>query len=241
MKAIAINASPKMEMGNTATILTPFLDGIREAGAEVEVFYTKKMKINPCQGDLACWFKTPGKCSQKDDMEMLLPKFAEAEIWVFATPVYLGSMSGTLKNMIDRILPLVPPFFELHDGHCSHPVREGAKLNKLVLVSTCAFWEMDNFDPLIANIKDICRNANLEFAGSLLRPHFRAFKAMADKGEPVNYIFEAAREAGYQLVRDGAMSSKTLATISRTLLPLDMYLQIVNQHFQQLLAQLDSK
>ena len=241
MKAIAINASPKMETGNTALILTPFLDGLREAGAEVEVFYTGKMKIDPCRGDMVCWFKTPGRCSLKDDMEMLLPKLAEADIWVFATPVYVGGMSGPLKNMIDRILPVVPPLFELHDGHCSHPVRKGAKLSKLALVSTCAFWEMDNFDPLIANIKDICRNVNLKYAGALLRPHFQAFKAMADKGKPVGDIFENAREAGRQLVRDGVISSKTLDTISRSLLPLDMYPELVNRHFQQLLGQLDGK
>jgi len=36
MKVIAINASPKMEKGNTAVILTPFLEGIDEAGAAIE-------------------------------------------------------------------------------------------------------------------------------------------------------------------------------------------------------------
>ena len=33
MEAIAINASPMMDKGNTADILTPFLDGMREAEA----------------------------------------------------------------------------------------------------------------------------------------------------------------------------------------------------------------
>jgi putative NADPH-quinone reductase len=239
MKAIAINSSPKMEKGNTAAILNPFLEGLHEAGADVELFYTKQMEIRPCQGDLACWFKTPGRCSQKDDMEMLLPKLAEANIWVLATPVYVGSMSGPLKNMIDRILPLVTPFFELHDGHCSHPVREGAIISKLVLVSTCAFWELDNFDPMIACIKDACRNANLEFAGALLRPHYRAFQAMAEKGDPVTDIFDEAKEAGRQLVRDGAISGTTLSAISRPLLPVETYLGLVNNRFQQLLDQLN--
>lgn len=42
MKVPAINSSPKMDKGNTALILAPFLEGMREAGAEVELFYPKE-------------------------------------------------------------------------------------------------------------------------------------------------------------------------------------------------------
>jgi multimeric flavodoxin WrbA len=213
MKAIAINASPKMDKGNTAAILRPFLDGMREAGAEVEVFYAAKMKINPCQGDLACWFKTPGRCAQKDDMEMLLPKLASADILVFATPVYVDGMPGPLKNVIDRCLPLVTPFVELRDGHSRHTSREGTIPSKVVLVSSCGLWEIDNFDPLLTYLKAICRNMKREFAGALLRPHCPAFKSMVDKGEPVDDILDSAREAGHELVRTGSISSQSLTTV----------------------------
>jgi len=63
MKVLAINSSPNMDKGNTARILGPFLDGMSEAGAEVELLYTRKLKINPCYGEYDCWLKTPGKCS----------------------------------------------------------------------------------------------------------------------------------------------------------------------------------
>jgi len=43
MKVLAFNCSPKMDKGSTALILTPFLDGMREAGATVEIFYTRKL------------------------------------------------------------------------------------------------------------------------------------------------------------------------------------------------------
>ena len=58
MEVIAINASPRMDKENTALILEPFLEGIKEKGALVELFYTKKLKINPCHGVFTCWFKT---------------------------------------------------------------------------------------------------------------------------------------------------------------------------------------
>jgi multimeric flavodoxin WrbA len=84
VRALAINSSPQMDKGNTAIILNPFLEGMRDAGADVELFYTKNLKINPCQGELSCWVKTPGQCFQKDDMQMLYPKFV-ADVYVFAS------------------------------------------------------------------------------------------------------------------------------------------------------------
>jgi hypothetical protein len=62
MKAHVINASPNMDKGNTAAILGPFIDGMREAGAEIELFYSKKLRIQPCQGEMNCMLKTPGVC-----------------------------------------------------------------------------------------------------------------------------------------------------------------------------------
>ena len=241
MKVLAFNSSPMMDKGNTALILTPFLDGIREAGAEVELFYTKKLKINPCQGDFNCWLKTPGECWQKDDMQMLMPKLDDADIWVFATPVYVDGVTGPMKNLIDRMLPSLLPFYELRDGHCRHPHRLGTRHGKAVLVSNSGFWETDNFDPLLVHMKAICKNFAREFAGALLRPGGPALKSMIEMGAPVHDVLEAAKEAGHQLVGYGRMSTETLSIVSRELLPLEMFVQIVNQRFQQVLDALEQK
>ena len=74
MKALAINASPRMDKGVVGMILAPFIEGMKEEGASVDVQYTKKLDIKPCQGDFGCQMKTPGKCFQNDDMQMLLPQ-----------------------------------------------------------------------------------------------------------------------------------------------------------------------
>ncbi len=172
-------------------------------------------------------------------MQTLLDKLAEADVWIFATPVYVDGMTGPLKNLIDRTVPLMSAYFELREGHCRKVMRESAHSGKVALVSSCGFWEMDNFDPLVAHVKAICRNMNREFAGALLRPHSRSIALMADKREAVNDIFAAAREAGKELVLKGTMSSRTLAVVSRTLLPLDAYVQAVNERFRQLLEELN--
>jgi multimeric flavodoxin WrbA len=228
VQVLAINSSPLMDKGNTALILTPFLEGMKEAGAGVELVYTKTLKINPCQGEFNCWFKTPGKCFQEDDMQMLCPKLREADIWVLATPLYVDGLSGPMKNLLDRVIPLVQPAIELRDGHCRHPLREGSRRGQVVVVSNCGFWELDNFDPLLVHVKAVCKNASREFAGALLRPHGPALRPMRDMGLPVDDVFQAAREAGRQLILDRKMSPETLGIVSRELLSLEMYLQAAN-------------
>lgn len=241
MKVLAINSSPNMDKGNTALVLGPFLEGMKEAGAEVELFYTKKLKINPCQGEFDCWLKTPGTCFQQDDMQMLLPKLAEADVRVLATPVYVDGVSGSMKGLLDRIIPLAHPLFELRDGHCRHPLREGVRAGRLVLVSNCGFWEMDNFNPLLVHVEAVCRNLRSEFAGALLRPHGPALKVMMEMGLPVDDVLAAAKAAGRQLVEEGRMSPEALKTVNRDLLPLEMYVRMVNGSVRKTLGALEGQ
>jgi multimeric flavodoxin WrbA len=235
MKVLAINSSPHMDKGNTALILTPFLEGMREAGADVELFYTRKLEIDPCQGEFYCWVKEPGVCFQQDDMQMLYPKLGTAEIWVLATPVYVDGITGPMKNLMDRLIPMALPFFELRDGHCRHPGHGDSRASQLVLVSNCGFWERDNFNPLVVHMEAFCKNAAMEFAGALLRPHGPAFRAMLEMAQPVDDVLRAAKEAGGQLVKKGRMLPETLEAVSRELLPLETYVGTINRNFQQTL------
>ena len=215
MKVLAINGSPRMDDGNTAMILNPFLDGMKEAGAEVELFYTRKLKIGPCNGDMSCWFKNPGKCGQDDDMQMLLPKLKEADVIVWATPVYYAGITGPLKNLMDRQLPL----------HMS--VESAAKKQKIVLVSSSGFWDTSMFDPLLVQMKAIYARPEegSEFVGALLRPGADAMREMT-KGEGramLDSVFKAAKEAGRQLIKDGRISEELLGEVSKKLLPEEDY------------------
>ena len=240
MKVVVINGSPKCDKGNTALILTPFIDGMKNAGAKVHVFYPAKMNIKPCMGEYNCWFKTPGKCFQDDDMQEFLPELMGTEILVLATPLYVDGMSGILTNMLDRLVPFADPIIEFRDGHCRHPGRANVKNGKLVLVSNCGFWELDNFDALVEHIRAIGRNINMEYAGALLRPHGPALKGMMDQGMDMSNIFEAAKDAGRQLVKDGKFSPDTLKTDGRDLLSKEQYVTIVNKFINNALPKNDS-
>jgi multimeric flavodoxin WrbA len=225
MNVLAINGSPHMDDGNTAMILNPFLEGMKEAGANVELFYTRKLKIGPCNGDMSCWFKNPGKCGQNDDMQMLLPKFKEADVIVWASPVYYAGITGPLKNLMDRQLPL---FMQSNAG---------SKKQKIVLVSTCGAWELSMFDPLLSQMKALYSQPeeNSEFVGALLRPMADGIKEMIKAGETrqVDEIIQAAREAGRQLVKDGRISEDLQKKVSKQLMPQDAYYKAFQEMINQ--------
>jgi multimeric flavodoxin WrbA len=225
MKVLAVNGSPHMDEGNTAMILNPFLEGMKEEGSDVEVFYTRKLKIGPCNGDMSCWFKNPGECVQKDDMQMLLPKIKEADVIVWASPVYYAGITGPLKNLMDRQLPLY-----LQGG-------QEAKRQKAVLVSTCGAWELSMFDPLLLQMRAVYTrpDGSSDFAGALLRPMADGMKEMIKAGETrlVEGIFQAAREAGCQLAREGRISEELQAQVSRELMPRDAYYKAAEMMMQQ--------
>jgi NAD(P)H-dependent FMN reductase len=233
LKVLAFNGSPKMEAGNTQMILGPFLEGMREAGADVELYYTARLNLGPCQGELGCMFRTPGVCFQDDDANRLAEKARAADVIVLASPLYVSGVTGTMKNLMDRLTALMvnPIFAAGGDGRTYHPARAGEKRHRLVLVSSCAMWDVEKFDPVIEQMRAIDRDTEIiEFAGALLRPHAEFLRGMLDFRMPCRDVLEAAREAGRQLVRDGGMSDRTLTIVSRRLVPLRLFVRIGNAY-----------
>jgi multimeric flavodoxin WrbA len=235
MRVVAINSSPRKQKGNTRLILDPFLEGMKDAGAEISFYYANELNIKSCNSDPSCWLKTQGKCIHNDDMDIISPMMMEADMWVLATPLYADGMTGTMKIILERaVFPLLDPFIELREGICRHPFRAHYNYGKIALVSTCGFWEMSHFNPLIVHMEALCKNAQREFAGALLRPHAGALRPMMKAGL-INDVFDAAKDAGKQLMQNGKIKSEILDIISRELLPLDKYIDEVNTEFRNAL------
>lgn len=237
LKVLAINSSPRKDQGNTSLILTPFLKGLEKNGSEVELIYTNDLSIKPCFSDLTCMLRPDGRCIHQDDMNWLIPKIQDADILVLASPLYMSGVSGPLKMLMDRMIPLLDILIDDSTGHQRHPLKI-KKIRKVVLVSSCGFWEIDNFDPLVTHIQEFSKNMSAEYVGALIRPHGPSLGIMMNQGLPVQDILDAAFESGIQLAREGGISSDYLTTISRELIPPDMYLQMSNAHFNEIIAEM---
>ena len=231
MKVLIINGSPKKERGTTAGLLKHFVEGIEEAGASVETIYSKGYDLGDCRGCFNCWSSTPGKCIQDDEMKEILVKIADADLLVLATPVFVDGMTGSLKTLLDRTIPLLHGAFELRDDHCRHALREHVKAGKIALFSVCGFTEMDNFDPLITHVEAISKNMSREYVGALLRPYAWIIDTAMKQGAPLSHILDNVRKAGHELIKDGRMNEETLAIVASEILPRDEVVNILKQSY----------
>ena len=233
MKIFAVNGSPNMKKGMTHILLENFLEGAREAGAEVETVFLQKKKINYCLGCFNCWVKTPGVCVHKDDMPELTEKVRQADCVVIGTPLYVDGMTAQTKTFIDRMMPLADPHFELVDGHYRHPRRYGENPPDVVLVSVCGFYERDNFDGLIDHVSRVCRNMQSRFIGAVVRPSSYMLALQEVLADQIEEIKGAARRAGRELVEKGTLSSQVLDDVARDYLPKEAFLKGSNEFWDR--------
>ena len=102
-KVLIISSSPR-KGGNSETLAAAFAKGAREAGNQVETVSLRDKQIGFCKGCFACL--KLGHCVIQDDAVEIAAKMHDADVLVFATPVYYYSVSGQLKTMLDRANPL---------------------------------------------------------------------------------------------------------------------------------------
>ena len=217
-KAVAINGSPRMEKGNTAMVLTPFIQGMMDAGSDVELLCASRLKVKPCTcGEMYCWNEKPGECCIKDNMQLLYPKLREAEILILATPVYIP-LPGEMQNIINRLCPLLDPLLEFRQGRTRARFRKDVGIRKIVLVSTGGWWEKANFGTVVRIIEELAEDASVEFAGAVLRPHAHLMKEKGELTQDGEAVLNAVQRAGYELLKEGVMTKETLERISRPLI-----------------------
>lgn len=102
-KVLVLVSSPR-KGGNSEMLAASFAKGAQEAGHCVETVYLREKKFGFCKGCFAC-LKT-GRCVIADDAVEIVGKMHDADVLVFATPIYYYSINGQLKTMLDRANPL---------------------------------------------------------------------------------------------------------------------------------------
>ncbi len=105
MRAIAISGSRDPE-GQTARALGEFTAGLAEAGTDTKTEYLPDLDVQRCrQCDSDGWgrCKREGVCIIEDDFERLVREINSADLVIFATPVYFGDLSESIRAFLDRL------------------------------------------------------------------------------------------------------------------------------------------
>jgi multimeric flavodoxin WrbA len=95
MKITAINGSPHGKEGITNIMVSAFLKGAQEAGAEIVNIFLAEKEINHCKACNSCWFATPGQCIIQDDMAEILSLGQGTDILVLNPTMLPSKQSNT--------------------------------------------------------------------------------------------------------------------------------------------------
>ena len=108
MKILVLNGSPTPN-GNTIALANAFKEGAESKGHEVNIVNVAHKKVNGCLACNYCHNASKGMCVQKDDMQEIYPLIQEADMIVFASPIYYFIMSAQLEAVIHRFYAINSP------------------------------------------------------------------------------------------------------------------------------------
>jgi putative sterol carrier protein len=212
-------------------MLSRLVKGMQDAGAEVETVNLRQKKINHCLGCFTCWTKTPGVCVHKDDMSLeLYPKWLEADIVVYASPLYHYTVNADMKAFIERTLPILKPYLERANGITSHPLR--CKPPEVVLLSVAGFPDDSVFDALSYWAKVVFgRHGGL--LAEIYRPAAEGMIHSGKKGD----ILAAVEQGGKEIVEQRHISPATMAGIKQPIAAPEVVASTSNAMWQTLIDQ----
>jgi hypothetical protein len=228
MSAVVLAISGSMRKRSlTEKMLDLCLEGMGE-NLEVHKFYPHKMKIGPCTSCWSCWGKRrPGECVQEDDFQQILDVYKRANYFLLATPLYYFDFPATVKNVIDRFFVVLEPNqIESPMGHTEHPKRFG-RHPKTVLISSCGFPEIDNFDILKPHFRIICEHMDWRWSGEILI----SASGAANAPKLFDTKYELIRKAGAELVQ-GEISKESTDAIAAPVMPAEDYRRMCTLSFE---------
>ena len=148
MKVLIISTSLRTN-SNSDILARKCVRGALDAGHEVEYVSLKGKRIEYCIGCLSC-IKS-GRCVLKDDVKDIMEKVKQAEVIIFATPIYYYEMCGQMKTLLDRLNPLYASEYTFRD---------------IYMIATAAENEESAFEK--ATLKGIVKGAGISDASDAL-------------------------------------------------------------------------
>jgi multimeric flavodoxin WrbA len=101
-----------------------------------KIFSKEIDNIKGCLGCFSCWNKTPGRCIIEDSYTELPKYILESGTFIIITQIKYGCYTSYVKNVIDRSIGFLLPFFQTINGELHHIPRYN-KSPKFVVIGYC--------------------------------------------------------------------------------------------------------
>lgn len=122
MKALLFNDSPESE-DTFIAVRDVILVQLQKHEWVIHELVLRNEKMAFCTGCFGCWTKTPGECVINDAGRGVAKAIMESDLVIMLTPVTFGGYSSELKKALDRMIPILMPFFVKIGGEVHHEKR----------------------------------------------------------------------------------------------------------------------
>lgn len=111
-------------------------DTLHKVYPEIEdedIVITDNGSIRPCIGCFGCWLKTPGVCVIKDAYQQMGKNIAMCDELIIISKCMYGGYSPFVKNVLDRSISYIHPYFTIKNGEMHHQQRYQKNLTMKVI------------------------------------------------------------------------------------------------------------
>lgn len=123
-KKVLIISTSLRTGSNSEALANAFAKGATDAGHHVTQISLQGKEIAFCRGCFACLQKR--RCVIADDAVGIVEKMHDADVIVFATPIYYYEMSGQMKTLLDRANALFDADYAFGDIYFLSAAAENA-------------------------------------------------------------------------------------------------------------------
>lgn len=237
MKILAINSSHRGDKGYTRFLIDTFFDGAQKHGAECETVVLKNHRINICLGCRVCHKKEHYlTCvyDGKDDVQSIFNKMREADILVFATPVYIFTMTGLMKVFLDRITSTADSSIMSlsENGLFFHHIDKKLASKPFVLLTTQDNIENETSKNIETYFKTFSDFMDAPFIGYIRRKSGGLVGHGIDKEKELRYpkivkVYEYIEKAGGEVAKYGHIRKQTQKQCNANIVNMPKFIEII--------------
>lgn len=146
MKILGINGSPH-KSGNTVTLINEMFRSASE-NHQCEVVHLVDLDLDYCNWCGDCWGATPGICPIDDGFMEHLEGIFNADILIVATPSSNRSVTGYMKNWLDRFCNSQLEYIVDENRNVSMRSRVPKGKKAVIIVQGCTDKFQETIEPI---------------------------------------------------------------------------------------------